>query len=46
MSGQIGEVLKRTWFRHIFFGLILAFSLANGTETTQLPWNPDPLTPL
>jgi len=46
MSGQIGEVLKRTWFRHIFFGLILAFSLANGTETTQLPWDLDLIAPL
>jgi hypothetical protein len=46
MSVQIGEVLKRTWFRHIFFGLILAFSLANGTETAQPPWNLDLIAPL
>jgi hypothetical protein len=41
MSGQIRGDLKRTWFRHIFFGLILAFSLANGTEITQVAWDPD-----
>jgi len=46
MSSQIRGDLKSTWFRHIFFGLILVFSLANGTETAQPPWDLDLIAPL